>query len=687
MLWMKNLKINSKLMVMVLIPMIGLLYFSITAVVAKVNDRTELGQLLSKTRLVVKALDVIHDLQKEQGIVASYYARQTEVSWNSMLDQRKDSNHSMEILKQYIQTFSQKELDKGFGNNLALAIGMLDKLNSERDLIDKQILNEKILTYYDDTFGSFFNWMDQMKLVSSNIEITSMLSAFQSFSKSKSALSQERILLIHTFKEAQFQASDTYNLGLLEQERQLHLNSFTSNAMPDWLSLYKSTVKGQVMDEVSRIRHIVLDGAADKKPDVDPLYWHHQSTDEIDLMKQAEHQYAASIIDQMEQSRGAALSWIFFITLFNLLIILIFVFLLIQVWFTFQEMMAEKEKQYWLKTEFARLTELSLGMTDLQKLVTMLISEISKLIEVGQGVFYVKETGKNSEHTGDFVLLGSYACTERGNIAHRFRLGEGLIGQCALEKKAILLTQVPEDYIQISSGLGKGIPLTILVIPIMFEEEVVAVIELASFKAFTPAQQNLLELLSTPLGVIINSAASRQRTEESLLEAQLLAEKALLLAEEAQIQQEELRASNAELEEQTQMLKRSEEKLKLQSEMIQLSRDDLEVKANELELASNYKSEFLANMSHELRTPLNSLLILAKLLANNVEGNLTGDQIESAQIIYSGGLNLLTLINDILDLSKVEAGKLNVTPGEVRLETIVHNLKYQFNVIAQDKGL
>ena len=290
-----------------------------------------------------------------------------------------------------------------------------------------------------------------------------------------------------------------------------------------------------------------------------------------------------------------------------------------------------------------------------------------------------------------------------------------MIGQCALEKKPILLTQVPNDYIQISSGLGERKPLAILVLPILFEEEVVAVIELASFKAFTAIQQNLLELLSTPLGVVINSAASRQRTEESLLEAELLAEKALLLAKEAQTQQEELRVSNEELTEQTYMLKKSEEKLKISSEELQalneemaektkhletqkvdileqnqqilLSRNDLEVKAKELEMASKYKSEFLANMSHELRTPLNSLLILAKLLASNVEGNLSADQVESAEVIHSGGLELLALINDILDLSKVEAGKLNILPEEVKLDTIINNLHNKFNSVAFEKGV
>jgi hypothetical protein len=292
MLWMKNLKINSKLMVMVLIPMLGLLYISITAVIVKINDRTELGQLESTTKLVVNALEVTHEIQKEQGITASYYADQTEIKRNNMLDQRKNSNQSIENLKQYLQTFSKNELDAIFGNNLSIAIGMLDKLDLERNLIDKQTIDEDtILTYYNDTLGSFFHLIDQMKLASSNIEITAMLSAFHSFSKSKSALSREQILISSILYDNQIQATETYNLGLLENERQLYLDSFASNAKPDWLSQYKSIVKGQVVDEVNRIRHLVLDGA--NNPSVKPDYWYHQSTDEIDLMKQAEDQYAS----------------------------------------------------------------------------------------------------------------------------------------------------------------------------------------------------------------------------------------------------------------------------------------------------------------------------------------------------------------------------------------------------------
>jgi CheY-like chemotaxis protein/CHASE3 domain sensor protein/putative methionine-R-sulfoxide reductase with GAF domain len=372
------------------------------------------------------------------------------------------------------------------------------------------------------------------------------------------------------------------------------------------------------------------------------------------------------------------------------------------------ELVADNEQQYWLKNQFARITGLSQGNMNLEKMVSLLISEIAKLVEAGQGVFYVKDTNKKSLQFGEFVLLGSYAYTERKNISSSFRVGQGLVGQSVFEKKPILLTNVPGDYIHIQSGLGESKPLTLLVVPIVFEEEVIAVIELASFQMFTKIQQDLLEQISAALGVIIDSVTSRQRTEQLLKESQVL-------AQELQSQQEELRISNGELEEQTTMLKRSEEKLKIQSEelqaineemevktshlemqkadiekqnqLIQISKQEIEIKAKELELASKYKSEFLANMSHELRTPLNSLLILSKSLAGNAEQNLTEDQVESAKVIYSGGLDLLTLINDILDLSKVEAGKLDIQPEEIRIDSILHNLHNQFNHVAKDKGV
>ncbi|QGQ99215.1 response regulator [Paenibacillus psychroresistens] len=714
--WLKNLRINSKLMIMVLIPMLGLLYFSVVEVVAKLSNLSEMNRSEGMTKLAVNTNDVIHELQKEKGLVAGYYGKKTVSIQNNMLEQRKETSLSIDILKEHLKGFSKNYFGETFANNLVESMGNLDKLKMEQTFIDENSSDEKsVIAYYTDTIEKFFGLMENVKLLDTDTEISNKLSAYINFSRSKSAVSKERALLNNVFSRNLITPTDVYEEGLLVNEHELYFNVYTSFATPEALRLFKSIVKGEAVNEVDRMRQLVLSAEAGKNLDIDPGYWFNNSTVIIDSYKQVEDQYSTEFISLIEQQKSSALRWLIFVILLNLLIFTFSIILLVQILASFKKTTDEGERQYWLKTEFARLTELSLGVTDLQQLVKMLISEISELIEVGQGVFYVKEFGKNSEHVGDFILLGSYAYVERKNLSNRFRLGEGLIGQCALEKKPILLTQVPNDYIQISSGLGERKPLAILVLPILFEEEVVAVIELASFKAFTAIQQNLLELLSTPLGVVINSAASRQRTEESLMEAELLAEKALLLAKEAQTQQEELRVSNEELTEQTYMLKKSEEKLKISSEELQalneemaektkhletqkvdileqnqqilLSRNDLEVKAKELEMASKYKSEFLANMSHELRTPLNSLLILAKLLASNAEGNLSADQIESAEVIHSGGLELLTLINDILDLSKVEAGKLSILPEEVKLDTIINNLQNKFNSLAQDKGV
>ncbi|WP_168735743.1 response regulator [Cohnella fermenti] len=366
---------------------------------------------------------------------------------------------------------------------------------------------------------------------------------------------------------------------------------------------------------------------------------------------------------------------------------------------------AENERQNWLKTHYSRLINLSQGITDAKALASLLISELAKLLEAGQGVFYGRDSEPGSPSFGSYFLLGSYACTERKS---RFEPGEGLIGQCALERAPIVLRNVPDDYAPIQSGLGGRKPLTIAVLPVPFENEVSAVIELSSFEEWTPIQMELLEQVTAALGVILDSVSSRQRTERLLAESRQLSE---LL----QTQQEELRASNEELEEQTSILRLSEEKLKIQSEelqvineemelktsylelqkadiekqneLIRLSKQEVEEKAQELELASKYKSEFLANMSHELRTPLNSLLILSKSLAGNEERNLTEDQVESARIIYSGGQDLLRLINDILDLSKVEAGKMDIRLEPLPVVSIVRDLQYQFNPVAKERGL
>jgi CheY-like chemotaxis protein/signal transduction histidine kinase/HAMP domain-containing protein len=372
----------------------------------------------------------------------------------------------------------------------------------------------------------------------------------------------------------------------------------------------------------------------------------------------------------------------------------------------------KNSEQDWLKTNLAKFSRMMQGQKDLEAVSKLIMSELTPLVSAHHGAFYIMEDENN---TPTLKLIASYAFKERKHLGNRFHLGEGLIGQAALEKKPILLTNVPDDYIRISSGLGEAPPRNILVLPVLFEGEVKAVIELASFLPFSQIHQLFLDQLAETVGVVINMIAANMRTAELLEQSQSLTLELQSQSEELRKQQEELKRSNAELEAQATTLRTSEELLKDQQEELQQVNEELEEKASllaeqnrkvesknseveaarlaleekaeQLALSSKYKSEFLANMSHELRTPLNSLLILARLLSENKDGNLTPKQVEFAQTILTSGSDLLTLINDVLDLSKVEAGKMDVNPTEVRVSEVKEFVDRSFSAIAEQKGL
>jgi signal transduction histidine kinase/CheY-like chemotaxis protein/HAMP domain-containing protein len=377
-----------------------------------------------------------------------------------------------------------------------------------------------------------------------------------------------------------------------------------------------------------------------------------------------------------------------------------------------KETTERNEEQDWLKTNLAKFSRMMQGQKDLETVSRLIMSQLTPLVGAHYGAFFVLDS---EGQTPVLQLLASYAFKERKHLGNRFRLGEGLVGQAALEKLPILLTQVPEDYVQISSGLGAAAPRNIIVLPILFEGDVKAVIELASFQPFSQIHQLFLHQLAESVGVVLNMIAANMRTEELLEQSQALAGELRAQSEELKRQQEELRRSNAELETQAQTLKSSEELLKDQQERLQKVNEELEdkaalladqnrkveqknaeieqarraleEKASQLALTSKYKSEFLANMSHELRTPLNSLLILAKQLTTNAEGNLSSRQVEFAQTILSSGTDLLTLINDILDLSKIEVGKMEIQASTFELGDVAEFCERSFQPVARERGL
>ncbi|MGJ5633574.1 HAMP domain-containing protein [Nostoc sp. CALU 1950] len=370
-----------------------------------------------------------------------------------------------------------------------------------------------------------------------------------------------------------------------------------------------------------------------------------------------------------------------------------------------RETTQKNTEQDWLKTNLAKFTRMLQGQRDLETVSKLILSELAPLVGAQHGVFFLMESGENIAY---LKLISSYAYRERRHLANRFQLGEGLVGQCALEKERILLTEVPNDYVKITSGLGEATPLNAVVLPVLFEGQVTAVIELASFRRFSEIHLTFFDQLTESIAIVLNTIAASMRTEELLKQSQSL-------AEELQTQQSELRETNQRLEQQAQSLKASEDLLKGQQEELQQtnaeleekaellaqqkkeverknreieqSRLSLEDKAEQLALSSKYKSEFLANMSHELRTPLNSLLILAKLLTDNIDRNLTAKQVEYSQTIYSAGTDLLTLINDILDLAKIESGTMSIDMTQMPLAELGEQIERTFRQIAQSKGL
>jgi HAMP domain-containing protein/signal transduction histidine kinase/DNA-binding response OmpR family regulator len=335
-------------------------------------------------------------------------------------------------------------------------------------------------------------------------------------------------------------------------------------------------------------------------------------------------------------------------------------------------------EQDWLKTNLAKFSRMLQGQKDLLTVGRLILSELAPVVSAQQGVFYIMDNAKADEPM--LKLLASYAFKERKNIDNKFKLGEGLVGQCAMEKEKILLTHVPGDYIHITSGLGESNPLNIIVLPIVFEGQVKAVMELASFDRFNPTHETFLDQLTESIGIVLNTIEANMRTEDLLKQSQSL-------ARELQSQQEELQQTNAELEEKAKLLAEQNFEVERKNSEVEQARQALEEKAKQLALTSKYKSEFLANMSHELRTPLNSLLILSDQLSRNGEQNLTSRQVEFARTIHSSGNDLLALINDILDLSKIESGTVIVDVGDVSFRELQDYTDRTFRHVAESKKL
>ena len=337
-----------------------------------------------------------------------------------------------------------------------------------------------------------------------------------------------------------------------------------------------------------------------------------------------------------------------------------------------KETTLRNQEQDWLKSNLAQFTQMLQGQKDLNTVTRRILSELAQVVNAQQGMFYILEQDEY-EQNKKLKLFASFAYGNDLEVSREFALGQGLVGQVALEKERILLTNVPKDYIKIGSGLGEASPVSVIVLPVLFETEIKAVIELASFDNFSETHLDFLSQLTESLGIVLNTIETNTRTEELLEQSQSLTE--------------ELRRTNEELQDKAHLLVKQKEEVEAKNKEVEEARRSLEEKAEQLQLTSKYKSEFLANMSHELRTPLNSLLILAQQLYENREGNLSEKQVRYAKTIHSCGDDLIQLINDILDLSKIESGYISTDFINVRFYEITSFVETTFKHVSENKNL
>jgi signal transduction histidine kinase/HAMP domain-containing protein/ActR/RegA family two-component response regulator len=332
-----------------------------------------------------------------------------------------------------------------------------------------------------------------------------------------------------------------------------------------------------------------------------------------------------------------------------------------------RETTRQNTEQDWLKTHLERFTRMLQGQRDLATVSSMILSELAPLVSAQHGVFYTLATvDEDGDDEPVLRYQAGYGYKERKHLANHFRLGEGLVGQCAQEKQRILLTDVPSDYVRINSGLGESAPLNIIVLPILFEGSVRAVLELASFSGFSPTHQAFLDQLTESIGLVLNTIEANTLTENLLRQSQSQAQ---------------------ELQSRAGMLAEQNTEVERKNQEVELSKRLVEEKAEQLAVSSKYKSEFFSNMSHELRTPLNSLLILARELEDNPDQNLTEAQVQYANVIHSSGTDLMRLLNDILDLAKVESGTVELQLSDLPLVELQDALERDFRHVAEQKGL
>ena len=718
--FLRNLKIRNKLALVLLAPLLGLSAFSFLDLYQRYQYELELKALEKLSQLALQIGDLVHETQREGSLSAIYTASGGTLLRNELAQQRLITSRKQESVRSYLSAFSTNRNQKEFDVAINASMEKLDKIAQHRDEVDLFKLSpEEAVHYYSSVNHLFFLALEHMKDFSPNAEVSQFLSAYFNFVAAKDKEAVLNGLISMVLIKKQITPSDAKLLYIAQAKASVYFDVFTASIPVEQKNLHKNTLQGRAIDEVERIKQLVLSGNTQRVIAETPTYWFSVSSERLNLLKDFEEKMAGQLIEVTKRLNVKAERAVIFgiligsaVMVFSVLVALILARLILRPVDELQsatelivegdidarvdndthdeigdlarafnhmvdklhQVSSDNEKVQWLKAGQAELSDQMRGEQDLAELSRNVVTYLAKYIGAQVGVFYA------ADKEGRYNLQGSYAYTRRKSISNKIEPGEGVVGQAALEKEIIVVSDLPDDYISMGSGVGTASLRNLVVVPAIYAGSVKAIIELGAVKPFDDMQLELLSLVSENVAIAVNSVQEREEMEHLLDYSQAQ-------AEQLQRQQSELRAANEKLEEKTAAILKQKDELEEQNAAIEFAKKELEKKAEELYLSGKYKSEFLANMSHELRTPLNSLLILARSLADNEDGNLAEDEVEAAEVIHSGGLDLLNLINDILDLSKVEAGKMSIVIEEVSLQSVLVNLQSQFKPLAAQKGI
>ncbi|MBF0381587.1 MAG: response regulator [Magnetococcales bacterium] len=753
-----NLRLHNKFILMLLFPVMGMLFFSITGILEK-NQLAKQALVTQKlVQFAVLSSALVHEVQIERGMTAGYLGSIGQKFSIELPNHRKIATDAkLAELKKFMVTFDIADFGDDFFTRRSFATTLLGQLDVVRQRVDSHTISgPDAIAYYTQVNTALLDSLGYIGKLANNATIANSSNAYINFLQGKERVGIERAIITNTFAKQSFTAGMYRNFIIKITEQDIFFKEFRNRGSAKHVAYYDEIMKSRDVVEVQRMRQIALDKGSlgnngeIKEFGIDSNYWFSTVTRKIGLLQKLEDLLNRDLAQLAIKLEKEALYTLILYICLSALSILAAVFFAIRVTRSIAgpivklsgaltmvgEGNLDQRIDIYGQHEISKLADGFNGMIDklqisdretttnnwllegakilndeiqgdlsITELSQKVVSFLSGYIEANIGAFYCVKDNK-------IFLVGSYAFHARKGFKNEFLFGEGMVGQAALEKKPFLLTHVPDDYMAIGSGIGDTAPNVILVTPLLWNNEVIGLLEFGSTKNFSNLHERLIAMVSTAIATAIQTALSRDQTLELLEKTQTQAEELQVREEELrdnntqlerqaldlqksqteleerneqlQVQQEELRVTNVELEQKAQDLDRSRNQLEDKNQDLEDIKIELERRADELVISGKYKSEFLANMSHELRTPLNSMLILSSLLADNKEGNLTTKQIEFSRTIHDSGSELLTLINNILDLSKIESGMVEIHIETIHLDDFIAGLQSKFSPLAAD---